>query len=64
MGNTMTGMLFILAGLTVHQFEAMLVKRYGKKHGAGGMFFNAIICLFAMVYFFVPTKADFNFLQE
>ena len=61
MGNTMTGMLFILAGLTVHQFEAMLVKRYGKKHGAGGMFFNAIICMFAMVYFFVTDKGGLQF---
>ena len=61
MGNTMTGMLFILAGLTVHQFEAMLVKRYGKKHGAGGMFFNAIICLFAMIYFFITDKGGLQF---
>ena len=61
MGNTMTGMILILAGLTVHQFEAMLVKRYGKKHGAGGMFFNAIICMFAMVYFFVTDKGGLQF---
>ena len=63
MGNTMTGMILILAGLTVHQFEAMLVKRYGKKHGAGGMFFNAIICLFAMVYFIVSDIVDKSGLQ-
>ena len=61
MGNTMTGMILIICGLFVHQFEAMLVKRYGKKHGAGGMFFNAIICMFAMVYFFVTDKGGLQF---
>lgn len=59
-----TGMLLVLIGLTFHQFEAIIVKRYGKKYGKGGMFFNAIICLFAMVYFFVTDKDGLNFAKE
>ena len=57
----MIGMLLILAGLTCHQAEAMLVRAHGKKHGAGGMHFNAIICLFAMIYFFVTDKNGLEF---
>ncbi len=47
------GMFLIVASLLVHQAEGIVVKQYGKKYGKGGMFFNAIICLFALVYFFV-----------
>ena len=50
------GLLIIIAKLFVHQGEAMIVKNYGKKHGSGGMFFNAIICLFSMLYFIVSDK--------
>ena len=57
----MIGMLLILAGLTCHQAEAMLVRTHSKKHGAGGMHFNAIICLFAMIYFFVTDKNGLDF---
>ena len=38
----------------------MVVKRYGEKHGQGGMFFNAILCLFATVYFFVTNTDGFQ----
>lgn len=55
------GMLLIFAGLMVHQFEAMIVKHYGKKYGAGGMFFNAVICLFAMFYFVITDKGGLQF---
>ncbi len=61
MGNSMIGMLLVISGLIVHQFEAMIVKHYGKKYGKGGMFFNAIICLFAMIYFFVTDKGGLQF---
>ncbi len=64
MGKGMIGMLLIFAGLACHQFEAILVKRHGKKHGSGGLFFNAIICLFAMVYFFVTDKNGLFFPRE
>lgn len=55
------GMLLVVFGLLVNQFEVMLVKRYGKKHGKGGMLFNAIICLFAMIYFFVTDENGLRF---
>lgn len=55
------GMLLVVLGLVVHQFEAMIVKRHGQKHGKGGMFFNAIICLFALIYFFVTDKGGLQF---
>ena len=47
------GMFLIVASLLVHQAESVVVKEYGKRYGKGGMFFNAIICLFALVYSFV-----------
>ncbi len=62
--KSMTGMLLIFAGLACHQLEAILVKQHGKKHGSGGMFFNAIICLCAMVYFFVTDKNGLSFPRE
>ena len=58
------GMLLVVLGLVVNQFEAVIVKHYGKKHGKGGMFFNAIICLFAMIYFFITDKAGLQFQKE
>lgn len=47
------GMIYAFAGVFVHQLEAIVVKRYGQKYGKGGMFFNAFLCLFAVVYFVV-----------
>lgn len=55
------GMLLIFTGLMVHQFEAMIVKHYGKKYGDGGMFFNAIICIFSMLYFLITDKGGLQF---
>ncbi|MBQ2968620.1 MAG: hypothetical protein IJE10_10945 [Clostridia bacterium] len=56
-----TGMLLIACVLAVQQLEAMLIKRYGEKHGEGGMVFNGIICLFAMVYFFITDQGGLHF---
>ncbi|MBO5454117.1 MAG: EamA family transporter [Clostridia bacterium] len=64
MGNSTIGMLLVLASLTVHQFEAMIVKHYGKKYGKGGMFFNAFICLFAMIYFIITDKDGLQFTPQ
>ncbi len=61
MGNSMIGMLLVISGVIVHQFEAVTVKHYGKKYGKGGMFFNAFICLFAMIYFFATDKGGMQF---
>ncbi len=47
------GLIYIFAGTLVHQLEAIVVKNHGKKHGKGGMFFNAFLCLFAVIYFVV-----------
>lgn len=64
MNKGLIGMILIFAGLACHQLEAILVKQHGKKHGSGGMFFNAIICLFATVYFFVTDKNGLSFTRE
>lgn len=61
MGVYMTGMLLILASLLVHQAEALIVKFYGLKYGKGGMFFNAVICLAAVIYFVITDKGGFEF---
>ena len=57
----MIGMLLVLCGLISNQFEVAIVKRYGKKFGQGGMFFNAIICLFSMLYFIITDKGGLCF---
>ena len=58
---SMIGMLFVMGSLVSHQLETMLVKQYGDKYGKGGMFFNAIICIFAMIYFFISDTDGLNF---
>ncbi len=58
------GLLIIIAKIFINQGEAMLVKNYGKKHGSGGMFFNAIICLFAMIYFIASDKGGIEIPQK
>lgn len=64
MDSRMTGMLLVFAGLAVHQLEAVIVRHYGKKYGKGGMFFNTIICLVAMVYFLITDKDGLMFPKE
>ena len=55
------GMLLLMLSLTAHQAETILIKQYGKKHGQGGMFFNGITCLFAMIYFFIMDTGGLQF---
>ena len=57
-------MILIVAGLLVKQVEAILVKQYGKKHSAGGMVFNAVICLFSSVYFVLSDTDGLHFPKE
>ena len=57
----MIGMLFVLGSLMMQQFESIIVKSYGKKHGKGGMFFNAVVCLFAMLYFIATDEGGLEF---
>ncbi len=58
------GILLICINQAAHQLEGMLVRRYGKKHGAGGLFFNAIICLFAMIFFIFSDRDGLHFSGE
>lgn len=58
------GILLIVLNQIAHQVEGMIVRSYGKKHGSGGMFFNAIICLAAMLFFVVTDKNGLCFPKE
>ncbi|MBQ8526109.1 MAG: EamA family transporter [Clostridia bacterium] len=58
------GALLLVLDMIAQQGEGMTVRAYGKKHGIGGMFFNAVICLFAMVFFFVTDKGCLSFSKE
>lgn len=55
------GTLLILLAILIHQGEGMIVKHYGNKYGSGGMFFNAVICLFSMLFFILTDKNGFYF---
>ena len=63
MGNEMIGLSLVACSLAAHQLEVIIVKHYGKKYGKGGMSFNAIICLFAMIYFFVTDTGGLQFVK-
>ncbi len=58
------GALLIAFSAVIHQGEAMIVKYYGKKHGVGAMFFNAIACLFSSIFFLVTDKGGLYFPKE
>ena len=50
------GVLYLLIHLAATQGEVVMVKEYGRKHGDGGMVFNGVICLFAMIFFVVSDS--------
>ena len=58
------GTLLLMFYALLEQAEGIIVKHYGKKHVSGGMFFNAIICLFALVFFVVTDKGGLCFTNE
>ena len=58
------GALLVALRAVVQQGEGMLVKRYGKKHSECGMFFNAITCLFSVVFFLVTDKGGLCFPEK
>lgn len=58
------GTLLLIIDMIAQQAEVMTVRAYGKRHGAGGTFFNAMICLFAMIFFFVTDKGGLCFPGE
>ena len=55
------GYLLLILKAISHQTETMIVRRYGQKHKVGGMFFNAVICLFSLVFFVATDKGGFYF---
>ena len=60
----MVGLGIILISSVMHQMETMTVAEYGRKYKKGGMFFNAIICLFAAIYFVISDTDGLNFAKE
>lgn len=58
------GALLIALNQLTHQGEGMIVRRYGKKYGSGGMLFNAILCLFSAVFFIITDKGGLVFTKE
>jgi len=63
MDKSMIGMLLVAGSLAAHQIETIIVRQYGKKYGKGGMFFNAIMCIFAMLYFFATDEGELQFVK-
>lgn len=55
------GVLYLLIHLAATQGEVVLVKEYGRKRGDGGMVFNGVICLFAMIFFIVSDSDGLQF---
>ncbi|MBR4058404.1 MAG: DMT family transporter [Lachnospiraceae bacterium] len=57
------GVLLLFGSSMAHQLESMLVKNYKHKYGDGGLLFNALMSLFALIYFVVSDKDGFFFPQ-
>ena len=53
------GILLLILSAISQQTEAILVKQYVKKHQSRGLFFNAVICIFATLYFFITDFDGF-----
>lgn len=56
--------LYLLVNIFANQGETILVRKYGRKYGEGGMLFNAVICLFAMLFFFISDTNGFHIRSE
>lgn len=61
MSGSTIGLTLTMGSVFAHQAETMTIKRYGDKYGKGGMFFNAILCLFAVVFFLASDKGGLVF---
>ena len=55
------GILLLLCSSVFHQMESMFVKNYKNKYGDGGLLFNALMSLFALVYFILSERGGFYF---
>lgn len=58
------GTLLLILNQITQQAEGMVMKEYGRRHGDGGMFFNAIVCLFSMTFFVVTDRGGLCFPRE
>lgn len=58
------GTLLMALNIIANEAESMIVRQRGRKQAHGGFFFNAIICLFAAVFFIVTDKNSFAFPKE
>jgi len=57
------GVLILISTLLLQEGEAMLVRRYGKKYSTG-LFFNAILCLFATLFFILKDQNGFSYSHQ
>ena len=53
------GYLLILAYTLCNLGESLFVREYAKRHGSGGMLMNAVIALFAALFFLITDKGGF-----
>ena len=61
MTATIFALLLTTLGTGVHQVEGVMIKKYNEKHSGGGLIFNALISLFAMLFFFITDKGGLSF---
>lgn len=55
------GYLCVILEKAMHRAEGMLTRRYSRKNGQGGFFFNSLICLFAMVFALLTNPGELYF---
>lgn len=55
----MLGYLLIVVFTLLNLFESVAVRTYAKRHGSGGMLMNAIVALFAALFFLVTDTGGF-----
>ena len=58
------GILLLFINQVVYQGYGAVTRHYSRKHGSGGLFFNAIVCLFSMMFFVITDNDGFNFSGE
>ena len=56
----MMGYILLLINTCLNVGESVVVKTYSKRYGAGGMLMNAVIALFATVFFLVTDTNGWN----
>lgn len=56
----MVGYLLIIVYTFLNLFESVFVRTYAKKHGSGGMLMNAIVALFATLFFVITDTDGFH----